>query len=131
MQRASFWHHSFSSAMVTRVAALIGMLVLCLAVTPLGLLAGMLGLGFAQGFNYFASVYYSTTGSRQDNRGRTTGKMEAMISMGMGIGTLLGGAVGIFSLRVPYALGLGIVLVLVFVELAIYVRHIRPLMRSL
>ena len=131
MYFTSFWHYEFRWAVGARILTLIGVAILCLAVTALGILAGFVAIALAQGFNYFSNVCYSTSGSRQHDRGRTAGKMEAIISLGMATGTVLGGAVGVLHSRAPYVLVGVVVFVLAIAEAVLYFRHVAPLRRQL
>ena len=117
MYTLSFWHHRFAVHLVVQAIALCGLLQLSRAVSEAGLMLGLAGLGCLLGFNYFASTYYSTTGSHDRNKGLFSGINEAMIALGMAVGAIVGGLWGMQAgPRAPYVLGAAILVASAIVQ---------------
>jgi MFS family permease len=122
MHVSSFWHHRIGVLLVMRALGVVGMLVIGAASTRGVLFAGMCAVGVMMGFNYFATLYYSTAGSREGRRGRASGMLEGSIALGMAMGTFGGGLAGCFHPRAPYLLAAVVVALLVVVEMTMYRR---------
>jgi cyanate permease len=73
MHSLTFWHHRFAVNMVSQFAGLCGLLFLAFAVSQIWLIVGLCLLGFLIGFNYFASLYYSTSSSHEKKKGLAGG----------------------------------------------------------
>jgi MFS family permease len=128
MHTTRFWHHRFSTALTAQAAAVAGLLVLSLASTQAGLLAGLAGLGLLVGYNYFASLYYSTTGSGAENKGAASGIHEATLATGLAAGSFAGGIVGsLAGIRAPYLLAACVIATMATLQIVVYLRHVRPL----
>ena len=127
MHRVRFWHHRFSTVAVTHVLAAIGLLVISMARTELGLLLGLAGLAQLMGYSYFAGLYYTTTGAHDDRRGTATGINEATLAAGLVTGSVLGGLIGHFAGdRAPYQLAAAVISGLLLIQALVYWRHVRP-----
>lgn len=113
----TFWHHRFVVHLVVQVVAFAGLLQLSRAVSEAGLLLGLSALGCLLGFNYFASLYYSTTGSHDRKKGLVSGINEAIIGLGLGAGAIVGGLWGMHAgPRAPYELGAAVLVVSAVVQ---------------
>src|SRR5690606_35947695 len=118
----------FAAMAVSQVTAIAGLVVIVLAPSAMWLALGLALLGQLVGFNYFSSLYYSTTGSHDEDRCAASGMHEATLSIGFAIGCVLGGWTGEYwGDRSPYALAAAVVGVMLVVQAAWYVRHVRPL----
>lgn len=122
MHISRFWHHRFGVLIWIRVLGVFGMLVIFTASTRGALVGGLCAVGLMVAFNYFATLYYSTAGSREERRGRSSGMLEASIALGVAMGTFGGGLVGQVHARAPYLLAAVVIVLLVVVEVRMYRR---------
>jgi len=128
MHRLAFWHRRFSVALVAQAIAIIGLLVLSQAQTKLGLTLGLCALGLLLGFNYFASLYYSTTGHAEKQKGLVTGIHEATLGLGMAVGCVVGGYTGVvLGPRAPYLLGAAVIVCAAVAQIIVYRWKVLPL----
>jgi len=126
---SSFWHHRFAVTLGFRILAILGLAVMSLSVNAPMLVLGMSALACMLGFNYFAGVYYSTTGTTDGARGRACGIMEATLATGMASGAIIGGSLGeIIGPRGPYIIGIFVLICLAVVEGRIYAKRVKPLL---
>lgn len=110
---ATFWRYRMSISLLSQLLAAAGMVTMFLAQSEQALVIGLVLLGQAVGFNYFAGLFYSTMGSSQKSRALSAGIHEATLAAGMAVGTILGGTLGtLVNLRVPYLLAAIMILVL-------------------
>ena len=127
MHRADFWHHRFKVIIGARLLGLAGLAVVCVSTGSLGLLIGLSSLGCMLGFNYFSSLYYATSGSSDSRRGRACAAVEFTGSLGVVMGTLLGGVSGAaFGFRAPYQMAIVVVVVMFILELLVFVFYVAP-----
>ena len=125
-----FWHFRFWLAAVSQTIAVGGMLLLAHARHESHLWLAVAALGQSTGFNYFASLYYSATGSSDERRASASGIHEATLAFGIAAGSAGGGLIGyLVDIRKPYLLAAGVIAALVCVQVAIYFWHTRPSMR--
>jgi MFS family permease len=118
MYRVPFWHHRFSTAALSQITAAMSLLVLAAAHSRLGLIVGLVGLAQLLGYNYFASLYYSTTGVTEERRGTASGIHEFTLAMGFAAGAIGGGLLGQYAgTRAPYQLAAAFILLLLIVQL--------------
>ena len=104
-----------------------GLAMLIVARSPAGLLAGLAGVGVLAGYNYFASLYYSSMSREDDSRGFVSGMHEATLTAGIAVGSIAGGVIGsVAGPRAPYALALAAVGALTIIQAGIYLRCVRP-----
>jgi predicted MFS family arabinose efflux permease len=90
------------------------------------------GLGLLGGYNYFASLYYSTTGSKSHRKGLASGIHEATLSIGFAAGSMAGGVAGhLAGVRAPYVLGMAVIAFLVVIQIILYRKNVLPLRRGL
>ena len=126
MHHLKFWHHRFSTALLTQAFAVAGLLAIANATAVLGLCLGLGALSLMMGYNYFAGIYYTTTGSADERKGAANGIHEATIAMGFGCGSLIGGLIGQqFGVRTPYLLGAGVIVIMALVQLGMWSQQIR------
>jgi len=126
MYRTTFWHHRFSTALVSQAIAAVGLVTIALAQTPVGLMLGMLGLAQLIGYNYFAGLYYSTSGTADDARGSASGMHEATLACGIGAGALIGGIAGqLADPRMPYKIAACFIVTLACVQAIMFLRSTR------
>jgi MFS family permease len=129
MYSFSFWHLRFAPAVASQALAAVGLIVISYAQQPVELVVGLALLSQLAGFNYFASLFYSTAGSSHERRGAASGFHEATLAMGFAAGSILGGlAGGTGDPGTPYRLGAVVIVVLALVQTGVYVTRVRPLM---
>ena len=83
------------------------------------------------GYNYFSSLFYSSTGNRNERKGRAFGWNEAFLGFGALGGSLLGGWIGSADLRSPYLLAAVVVGLSFSVQGIVYWNRVRPLRKQL
>jgi MFS family permease len=114
MHFGGYWHYRFGVSVASQLLGAAGLLCIGIAHSPVMLLIGLALLGQLVGFNYFSSLYYSTTGAAQESRAFAAGIHEATLAAGMALGTLAGGYVGsLINNRLPYQLSAAVIGVLV------------------
>ncbi len=127
MHCSAFWHHRLKVIIGARLLGLAGLAVVCVATGSLGLLIGLSSLGCMLGFNYFSSLYYATSGSSDCRRGRACSVVEFTLSLGIVMGTLLGGFAGdAFGFRAPYQLAVVVVAAMFILELFVFLFYVSP-----
>ena len=126
MYRVPIWHHRFSTAALSQILAAGCLLVLAAADSRLGVIVGLIGLAQLLGYNYFASLYYSTTGVAEEQRGAASGMHEFTLAMGVAAGATVGGFVGqLAGSRAPYQLAAAVIMVLLVVQVTTLARIAR------
>ena len=89
---------------------------------------GLTGVALLVGYNYFASLYYSSTRGGDEARGAAMGLHEATLAAGMTCGSALGGVLGTYAgPGSPYLLAACVVTVLGFVQGCFWLGHRRRL----
>ena len=131
LHRSSFWQYRFGMMLTSQAVAVCSLMALSLVRSVTGVTAALMGLGVFTGFNYFASLYYSSAGAHEHRRGFSSGMHEATLGLGFGIGAIGGGILGTFAgVRAPYILAACVVLALAVVQTVFYLRNVRPLRKS-
>jgi hypothetical protein len=132
MHASHVWLYRFSLALAAQLLGVLGLLGLTVATTATGLSAGLASLSVLLGFNYFSSLYYSTTGSADHRKGSSGGIHEATLALGFAGGSLLGGLAGsLVGDRAPYGLAAAVVTALAVVQMVLYGRVVHPLRRRI
>ena len=127
MHKVSFWHYRFSTAAGSQILAAVGLALVAGAHSSLPLAIGLVLVGQLAGYNYFASLYYSTAGSSDEQRGLAASLHEATLAIGMAGGTLGGGLIGTaLGTRAPYLLAAATIAGLAVVQFAAYLRWLSP-----
>lgn len=112
MHRSSVWHYRLSAALASQALGACGLLVVAWAQNAAMLLVGLGLVGQLVGFNYFAGLFYSTTGSARQGRALAAGIHEATLASGMACGTLVGGWLGAsVHARAPYPMACVVLLI--------------------
>lgn len=122
MYRFPFWHYRLWTALTAQALAAAGLCILGYASSVpiltlgLALIAGMLG------YNYFASIFYSTSAFGSDRKGMASGIHEATLAFGGGVGALGGGFLGtLYGSRTPYRLCVLLLLASIVIQITIFV----------
>jgi len=126
MHHWPFWRHRFSVAWGAQLVGIAGLTCIIFAQGPAGLMVGLSGLGLLIGYNYFAGLYYSNVGSRDERRGFASGMHEATLGIGIAAGSMGGGLAGtLASERMPYLLAIAVIAALAVVQIRVYLRGLR------
>jgi MFS family permease len=126
LYRSAFWHHSFTTMAASQLVAVAGLVVIALAPSPAWWAVGLALLAQLVGVNYFSSLYYTTTGSHDENRGAASGMHEATLAFGIAFGSILGGWTGLYwGDRSPYLLAAAAILVMLGVQAVWYGSKVR------
>lgn len=127
MYATRFWHHRLSTSLLAQCCGVAGMLLIATAQSATMLTVGLIMMGMLGGYNYFASLYYSTTGTQHDQRGAAGGIHEATLALGIGIGTIMGGVAGQFGgSRMPYVMGAIVIAAATITQMVMFVKRDQP-----
>ena len=130
MYHLSFWHLRLAPALASQMLAIVGLILISYAQGPVELVVGLALLSQLAGFNYFASLFYSTAGSSHKRRAAASGFHEATLALGFAAGSILGGLAGdTGDPGTPYRLGAIVILVLALLQTGLYRMQVRPLMQ--
>ena len=125
MYLTSFWRHRFGTALASQCVAIGGAILVSQATGTAMLTVGFVGISQLAGYNYFASLYYSTSGSSADRRGAATGLHEASLGLGFAVGAVGGGLLGVVAgPRTPYSAAAAVIALSAVVQTVLYVRHV-------
>ena len=81
--------------------------------------------------DYFAGLYYSTTGSADHNRSQAGGIHEATLALGMAGGSFFGGLSDEWAgERAPYFLAAGVIAILAVAQLLLYRKFVSSARRN-
>lgn len=122
MYRSNFWHFRLSPAFASQVLAMVGLSIVGFSYSIPLLAVGVILAGVMLGYNYFASIYYSTVAFAAGRKGRASGVHEASLAFGGAFGALGGGIIGAaYGARIPYRLS--VVVLAVFIAVQLLIRH--------
>ena len=132
---STFWHYRFYVPTATQLLAIAGLLIVVVAQTTWQLGIGLVGMGVLVGYNYFASLYYSTAGGTTKQQGLVSGIHEASLAFGFALGSVAGGVFAWQAERLshalpstliqrsPYVLAAAVMAVLLVLQLWMYSRR--------
>ena len=135
LYRLAFWHYRFYFPIVTQLLAVGGLVIVILADSIWQIGLGLAALGVLVGYNYFASLYYSTAGGGPKRQGLASGIHEASLGFGFAMGSIAGGlfarlteAFGhvlpsVLVQRSPYVLATSVITVLLVLQCGMYRRR--------
>ena len=119
-----FWHYRASVTAGVQIVAAVGLMVIFFADGVAALLVGVTCVALLFGFNYFAGIYYGSTGHAENRRGFASGMHEASLGLGVAIGSLVGGLLGgAIGDRTPYMFAAAVLVLMVIVEFAHFTRR--------
>ena len=99
----TFWRYRFSAALLAQLCALAGLTLLATSRTVSFLTLGLILFALLSGYNYFSSIFYSTTTFDRKRQGLVSGMHEASLAVGFAAGALGGGLVSLWlGSRAPY-----------------------------
>ena len=128
MYLTQFWHHRFSVALVAQSLGIVGLVCLSLAESRLGLMLGLAAFSTLPGYNYFASLFYSTCGSTDEARGASSGIHEATLGAGLALGSVCGGLIGSYGGdRAPFWLAAAVIAALSVTQVLAFRKLIVPI----
>ena len=115
-----FWHYHWWGFLVAEGLAAVGLCLVGLTEDYWMFVLGFVLCGIMLGHNYYAGVYYSlnsvSSSDAVGQRGRAA-MNESYFSVGSIAGAGLGGLAGWFSVRLPYFLAAGAVVVVLVIQL--------------
>ena len=121
MHYVTFWQYRLSTSLLSQFCAMSGLVLLMVGRTVPVLTAGLMLVAVLTGYNYFASIFYSTTGFADHQKGIATGIHEASLALGFGLGALGGGFLGVWlGSRIPYLACLVVLAVSALAQVGIY-----------
>ena len=128
MHGVHFWHHRFRTTVISHLLGVAGLIVIVLAQREIMLLVGLAALAQLMGYNYFAGLYYTTSGADEARKGTATGIHEATLGIGFAGGSIFGGLVGeVAGHRAPYQLAAAVIATVLLAQVCAYWWHVRPL----
>ena len=123
LYRSTFWRFRLTTTLLVQSLALAGMLIIATASQVWTLTLGLCLLGLLLGYNYFTSLFYSTSTFNDRTKGKGSGIHEATLALGLATGPLVGGLLSnAGDLRYPYYAWCGLLLVTAACQVAIYWR---------
>ena len=135
LYRLAFWHYRFQFPILTQLLAIAGLLIVVFAQTAWQIGLGLSAMGVLVGYNYFASLYYSTAGGGPTRQGLASGIHEASLGFGFAMGSISGGLFArlaeefegilprILIQRSPYVLAISVIAVLLVLQSWMYRRR--------
>jgi len=122
----TFWRYRIIPGLVAQATAIGGLALLSSANTVPLLTLGVMLVGTMMGYNYFSSIFYSTTGFREGRRGLASGLHEATLTIGFTIGAMGGGLLGsALGVRVPFLVCIATSGIAMLLQLVGYLRFRR------
>lgn len=124
MYRSSFWHFRLSTAFASQVLAMVGLGMVGFSSSIALVAVGVILAGVMLGYNYFASIYYSTVAFSAGRKGSASGIHEASLAFGGAFGGVVGGIIGtVYGSRMPYRLSVVVLAIFIGVQLLIRRYH--------
>jgi predicted MFS family arabinose efflux permease len=135
LYRLAFWHYRFYFPLVTQLLAVAGLVIVVLAQSIWQIGLGLAALGVLVGYNYFASLYYSTAGGGPERQGLVSGIHEASLGVGFAMGSIAGGLFArlaeafdqvlppLLVQRSPYVLAISVIAALLVLQGRMYRRR--------
>ena len=119
------WKYRFRISASAQIIGIVSLIGLWMATSEIAFAVMIALLSVMQGFNYFASLTYSTTATSDAQKGAASGWNEATLAMGLSGGALFGGLIGrSLGPRTPFLLAAGVIGLLLVVQLLLQlVRH--------
>lgn len=125
MPRFTFWRYRLWTAMAAQAIAMTGLAILGYARSTPALAFGLMLTALMLGYNYFASICYSTRAFRLERKGTVSDIHEASLALGGGLGALGGGLIGAaYGVRAPYRPCVVLLALFVAVQWTIYRLHV-------
>ena len=122
MHSLTFWRYRFSATLLVQLSALTGLILLTYSRTVIFLTIGLILFALLTGFNYFSSIFYSTTSFSWDRQGIASGLHEASLAFGFAGGAFGGGIVGLWlGSRVPYQMVAVVLVLTALIQFWVYI----------
>jgi len=125
------WRYRFRYTALFHLLGILGLCGILWGSSILVLTIAVCAFSILMGYNYFSSLFYSSTGNSNERKGRAFGWNEAFLGFGAVGGSLLGGWIGSENLRSPYLLAAVVVGLSFSVQGIVYWNHVRPLRKEL
>ena len=121
MHQLPFWRYRLSTSLLAQLCAACGLLVLAYGTSISLLTTGLVLVGVLLGYTYFSSIFYSTMGFADKQKGMSSGMHEATLAFGHCIGTLGGGFLGTWlGPRAPYQACVGVMALSILFQISLY-----------
>ncbi len=107
LQVTIFWRHRSWPLVLSQAIGIVGVVLIAIGDVDVTFAVAFLLVGLAQGFTYYASIYYSLEAYAEE-KGKGSGFHEAVLGAGLALGPFLSGWVGSLAspgetaLRAPY-----------------------------
>lgn len=124
------WRYRFRFTVAAHLAGIAGLCGIFFGEQQFVLGLSVVGLSIMMGYNYFSSLFYSSTGNRNERKGRAFGWNEAFLGFGAVGGCFLGGWLGSANLRAPYLLAASMVTASLIIQAIVFLRSVRPLQQG-
>ena len=125
------WRYRFRYTGFFHLLGILGLCGILWGSSILVLTISVCAFSILMGYNYFSSLFYSSTGNRNERKGRAFGWNEAFLGFGALGGSLFGGWIGLADMRSPYLLAAVVVGLSFSVQAIVYWNHVRPLRKKL
>ena len=125
------WRFCFLGGLFVQALAIVGLFYLATANGEGQLILGLTALSVLPGYNYFASLFYSTGIGDTRHRGTWCGLHEATFGAGLTLGSILGGWIGSHAgVRSCFLLAAVVVVIIIVVQIILYLKLVRPLRKT-
>lgn len=119
------WPYKVRFVVVCHSLGAIGLVGIYSSSTAMGFGASVCVFSTLMGFNYYGSLYYSSTGSSSESKGKAFGLNEAFLMFGAVGGSILGAALSTSdSFRLPFAVAAGVVVASLILQCLIWHKKI-------
>lgn len=104
------WPYQLRFVVICHVLGILGLIGIYLSETAVTFSISVCVFSILMGFNYYGSLFYSSTGASSENKGKAFGLNEAFLMFGAVGGSLLGAALSTSdSYRLPFVVAAGVV----------------------
>ena len=123
LARLTFWRTRLWPLWVAQAVAVVALVGIGVGHTPVVFAVAFIVAGLAAGYTYQASIFFTL--EEMTDKGKGSGFHEAVLGLGIFLGSLLAGWVGeCFSIRSPYYFCAGVLLVLISAQMVlVFVRR--------
>lgn len=126
MHKRPVWKYRIGMSASAQLLGIFCLIGLSVTTSWIGFAVMIALLSVMQGFNYFASLTYSTAASSDADKGAASGWNEATLALGLSGGALFGGLIGhTLGNRTPFLLAAGVIGLLLIIQLVRYQMSMR------
>ena len=120
------WRYRFRYTALFHLLGIGGLCGILFGTSILVLTLSVCSFSILMGYNYFGSLFYSSTGNANERKGRAFGWNEAFLGFGAVGGSFLGGWLGSENVRAPYLLAAIVVGLSFSLQALVYLNRVRP-----